>query len=60
MNNEEIERILMNTKFSMAVEGIHIIDEEEEAIRMMLRGDLNKDIYFASIREQAIRYSNEA
>ena len=44
----------------MAVEGFHIIDEEENAIRMMLRGDLDKDAYFASIREQAIRYSNEA
>lgn len=60
MNDEEIERILINTKFSMAVEGFHIIDEEENAIRMMLRGDLDKDAYFASIREQAIRYSNEA
>ena len=60
MSNDKIERILENTKFTMAMEGLPFAAEEVDAIRKILKGELDKDTYFASIREQALRYAHEA
>jgi len=60
MSNENIERIIKNTKFTMAMEGLPVAAEEEDAIRKILKGELDKDAYFSSIREQALALDETA
>ena len=59
MSDERIERILKNTKFTMEMEGFTIDKEQEDTVRKILKCELDKDVYFASIHEKAMRYAHE-
>jgi len=59
MSNAQIERILKNTKFTMEMEGFTIDKEQEDTVRKILIGELDKDVYFASLREKARSYAYE-
>ena len=59
MSEEKIERILKNTKFTMEMEGFTIDDEQEDTVRKILDGELDMDVYFASVHEKAMRYAHE-
>ena len=59
MSDAQIERILKNTKFSMEMEGFTIDNEQEDTVRKILKGELDKEKYFASLREKARRYAHE-
>ncbi len=59
LTDEKIERILGNTKFSMEMEGFTIDEEQEKTVRKILKGELDKDIYFTSLRNKAHKYANE-
>jgi hypothetical protein len=59
MNDEEIERIIQNTKFTMAMEGMPVAGDEENALRKLLKGEIDKEVYFSAIREKAMRYARE-
>lgn len=59
MSDERIEKILKNTKFSMEMEGFTIDKNEEDAVRKILKGELDKEVYFAALREKAMRYARE-
>ena len=59
MSEEQIDRILKNTKFTMEMEGFVIDDEQEEAVRKILNGELDAKVYFASVHKKAMRYAHE-
>ena len=59
MSEEQIERILKNSKFTMEMEGFKIDDEQVDAVRKILNGELDMEVYFASMHEKALRYANE-
>jgi hypothetical protein len=43
----------------MEMEGFTIDKEQEDSVRKILTGELDKDAYFAAIREKAVRYAHE-
>jgi hypothetical protein len=59
MSDAHIEKILANTRFTMEMEGFTVDMELEDNIRKILTGELDKDVYFAAVREKALRYANE-
>jgi len=59
MSEEQIERILKNTKFSMEMEGFTIDKSEEEIGRRILTGELNIKDYIETIKQKARSYANE-
>ena len=59
MSDAQVERILKNMKFSMEMEGFMIDREQEDTVRKILKGELDKDVYFASLREKARNYAHE-
>jgi len=59
MSNEQIEKILQSSKRSMEIEGFIIDKQQEETVRKILKGELDKETYFASIREKARSYAHE-
>ena len=42
----------------MEMEGFSIDEGQTETIRKILKGELDKDAYFASLNEKARRYSS--
>jgi len=59
MEENKINKILKNSIFSMQMEGFTIDSEQKETVRKILNGELDKEIYFSSVREKAMRYANE-
>jgi hypothetical protein len=59
MSDAQVEKVLKNTRFTMEMEGFTVDAELEDNMRKILTGELDKDIYFAALREQAQRYAHE-
>ena len=59
MSNDQIEKVLKGAKRSMEIEGFTIDGQQEETVRKILKGELDKETYFASIREKARSYAYE-
>jgi len=43
----------------MEMEGFTIDDEQEDTVRKIVGGELDTDVYFASVHEKAMRYAHE-
>lgn len=59
MGEEQIERILRNTKFSMEMEGFEIDDEQEDVGRKILTGEISLVDYIESVKREAWRLAHE-
>lgn len=59
MSDAQVERILKNTKFTMEMEGFTVDTELENNVRKILTGELDKSVYFAALREKALKYADE-
>ena len=52
MSEEQIERILKNTKFTMEMEGFTIDDNLEDVGRRILKGELDRKYFIESVKQR--------
>jgi hypothetical protein len=59
VNDERIEMILKNTKFTMEMEGFTIDKEQEDIGRKILTGEIKLADYIESVKREAREYAYE-
>ncbi|OCZ51337.1 antitoxin VbhA family protein [Dehalobacter sp. TeCB1] len=50
LTSKEINKIIMNSKASMAIEGFKVTEEEEELVRKHLSGEITEEELFNRLK----------